>query len=182
MSSDPAVQPGQLSPDGFWRWDGAQWVPVAPGSAPLPPPRRSQGWVWWLVGGCAVLLVVGVVAAGFGVYGLVTRFQSGAFSCLPSDFPSYPGASVLSENTKVGSNFGPGDTKQCTMVLESSDSQDAVMSFYVQRLSTGDWSIASTEIQNGPIDFQRKSRPQTVGSLSLQPSGQHTEIDIQLNS
>src|SRR5258708_12675568 len=56
--ADPAtgpavVQPpaGQLSPDGRWRWDGLQWVPVpalppsapAPGQADTPatPPRPT---------------------------------------------------------------------------------------------------------------------------------------------
>src|ERR1700694_1854749 len=102
VSSQPAVQPGQLSPDGMWRWDGAQWAPVDQGGVPLPPPRRSRSWIWWLVGGCGVILVLGAIGAVFGIYSLVTRFQQGAFSCLPSDFPKYQGASVVSENTRIG--------------------------------------------------------------------------------
>src|SRR6267143_3501279 len=113
MSTDPTVHPGQLSPDGQWRWDGAQWVPATQGAAPVPPPRGSRSWIWWVAGGCAVLLVIGAVGAGFGIYSLVNRFQHGGFSCLPSDFPSYPGAAVVNETTKVGNEFSSGDSSRC---------------------------------------------------------------------
>jgi hypothetical protein len=122
-----------------------------------------------------VLLVLGAIGTGLGIYTLVTRFQHGAFSCLPSDFPNYPGASVVNEHTTVA-----GGTRQCTMVLESNDNVDAVVSFYARSLSTGDWNIVSSEISNGPITFERKTRPQTTGSVSVATQGQHTEIDIQL--
>ena len=184
MSSDPAVQPGQLSPDGHWRWDGAQWVSVVAGAAPLPAPRRSPSWIWWLVGGCAVVLVLGAVGAGFGIYSLVTRFQSGAFSCLPPDFPNYPGASVVSENTRVGT--GPvapaGDYTRCNMVLDSNDDVATVTTFYQAHLNNGDWTIVSVDPSNGVIKFERKSRTQTVGYVTLVGRGQHSEIQIQLDS
>ena len=181
MSSDPAVQPGQLSPDGLWRWDGAQWVSVAQGVAALPPPR-ARGWIWWLVGGCALVLVLGAIGAGFGIYSLVTRFQKGGFSCLPSDFPSYPGASVVSENTRVGSVVSAGDSTRCTMVIDSNDEVATVTTYYQARLNNGDWTIVSSDAANGVITFQRKSRPQTVGTVTLLGRGQHSEIDIQLDS
>jgi hypothetical protein len=52
--ADPATAPalgpppaGQLSPDGRWRWDGNQWVPVealaAPPSAPQSPQPAEPG-------------------------------------------------------------------------------------------------------------------------------------------
>jgi hypothetical protein len=182
VSSDPAVQPGELSPDGLWRWNGAQWVPVAEGAAPLPPPRRSRRWIWWLVGGCAVVLVLGAVGAGFGIYSLVTRFQSGAFSCLPPDFPNYPGASVISENTKLGAGFSPGDNSRCTMMFSSDADTAAVTAYYEQQLGSGDWTIVSSDTANGVISFQRRSRPQTVGTVTLLGRGQHSEIDVQLDS
>jgi hypothetical protein len=182
MSSDPAVQPGQLSPDGLWRWDGTQWVPVAAEAAPLPPPRRSRSWIWWLVGGCAVVLVLGAIGAGFGIYSLVNRLQHGGFSCLPSDFPTYPGASVVSENAKIGNEFSPGDSSRCTMVFDSNDNGAAVTTYYEAQLNNGDWTIVSTDSANGVISFQRKSRPQTVGTVTLLGRGQHSEIDIQLDS
>ncbi|HEY8841390.1 MAG TPA: hypothetical protein VIO80_12255 [Candidatus Dormibacteraeota bacterium] len=182
MSSDPTVQPGQLSPDGLWRWDGAQWVPAAPGASPMPPPRRSRGWIWWVVGGCGVLLVLGAIGAGFGVYSLVTKFQQGGFSCLPSDFPNYPGTSVVSENTKIGAGISTGDSTRCTIVLDSNDDVATVTTYYMEHLNGGDWTIVSSDSANGVIDFQLKSRPQTVGTVTLLGRGQHSEIDIQLDS
>ena len=157
-------------------------MPVAPGSTPLPPPRRSQGWIWWVVGGCAILLVLGAVGAGFGIYGLVTRFQSGAFSCLPSDFPKYPGASVVSENTSAAGDLSPGDSTQCTMILRSGDSVDAVSAFYQQNLNTGDWTIPPSHPPGDTYAFARKSRPETVGEVVVTAKGLSTEINIRLNT
>jgi hypothetical protein len=182
MSSDPAVEPGQLSPDGLWRWDGAQWVSVVAGAAPLPAPRRSRNGIWWLVGGCAVVLVIGAVGLGFGVYSLVNKFQQGGFTCLPSDFPGYPGASMVSENTRVGTGISPGDSTRCTMVIDSNDDVASVTTFYAAHLNEGDWAVVASDTANGVISFHRKSRPQTVGAVTLLGRGQHSEIDIQLDS
>jgi hypothetical protein len=149
---------------------------------PLPPARRSRGWIWWLVGGCGVLLVLGVIGGGFGIYSLVNRFQHGGFSCLPSDFPGYAGASVANENTQVGNEFSPGDNSRCNMVFDSNDSVATVTTYYETQLNNGDWTIVSSDAANGVISFQRKSRPQTVGTVTLLGRGQHSEIDIRLDS
>ena len=182
MSPDPVVQPGQLSPDGLWRWDGTRWVSTTPGFAPTPAPRRSRSWIWWLVGGCAVLLIIGTIGVGFGVYTLVTRFQNGAFSCLPADFPNYPRASVISENTTTEAGLPSGDSRRCNMVLDSNDSVAAVTTFYQAQLNNGDWTITSSDSSNDVIHFQRKSRPQTVGTLTVLGRGQYSEVQIQLDS
>jgi len=182
VSTDTTVQPGQLSPDGLWRWDGAQWVSVAAGAAPLPPPRRSRSWIWWLIGGCAVLLVLGAIGAGFGIYSLVNRFQHGGFTCLPSDFPTYPGASVIAENTQLGNEFSPEDNTRCNMGFDSTDSAATVRTYYEAQLNRGDWTIVSSDTDSGVISFQRKSRPQTVGTVTLLGRGQHSSIDVRLDS
>jgi hypothetical protein len=148
----------------------------------MPAARRSRGWIWWLVGGCAVLLVLAAIGAGFGLYSLVTRFQQGAFSCLPSDFPGYPGASVVSVNTKVGTGISAGDSTRCTIVYESNDDIGTVTAYYQSHLNSGDWTIVTSDSASGVIGFQRKSRPQTVGTVTLLGRGQHSEIDIQLDS
>jgi hypothetical protein len=129
-----------------------------------------------LAGGCAVLLVLAVIGAAFGLSSLVRQFQNGAFNCLPSDFPSYPGATVSSENTSFGT------TKRCTIVLESDDGVAAVTAFYQQELNTGDWAITSSDPTSGEFSFRRPSRAQTFGTISFLGRGQHTEIDIQLYS
>lgn len=182
MTTGPSVQPGQLSPDGLWRWDGVNWVPAVAGSSQLPGPKSSKRWIWWLAGGCAVLLLFGVIASGFAVYSLVNGFQHGAFNCLPSDFPSYPGATVVNENTTVGTGFTPGDSRRCTIVLQTNDGVAAVTTFYEQQLVSGDWTVPSSDPTTGELQFQRRSRPATVGHLFLLGRGQHTEIQIQLDS
>jgi hypothetical protein len=40
----------------------------------------------------------------------------------------------------------------------------------------------STDSVNGVINFQLKSRPETVGTVTLLGRGQHSEIDIRLDS
>ena len=123
-----------------------------------------------------MLLVLGVIGAGFGLSALVKQFQNGGFNCLPSDFPSYPGATVSSENTFFGTS------KRCTIVLESDDGVAAVTAFYRQQLDTGDWTITSSDPASGEFSFRLRSRAQTFGTISLLGRGQHTEIEIQLNS
>ena len=177
MATGPSVQPGQLSPDGLWRWDGTQWVPVAAGVVPPPSPRGSRAWIWWLSGGCALLLVLVLIPLGLGVPAILNAIRNGAFECLPSDFPNYPGATFVSFNT----NFGSG-TKHCTIVLESNDGVAVVESFYEQHLDTGDWTVVASDPTTGVLRFQRISRPETSGAIQLLGKGQHTEIQIELDT
>jgi hypothetical protein len=179
MSVQPPVQPGQISPDGMWRWDGARWVPLM--AQPIAPPR-SRPWIWWLAGGCALLLVIGLVGAGFGIYSFVNSFSKGSFACLPSDFPSYPGATVTSFNTHFGTGVAPGDSKSCLMVLQSNDDAATVTAFYNDNLNTGDWHVTAFISSYGQIQFHRVSRPATVGLVQLLGKGKQTEIRIQLDS
>jgi hypothetical protein len=171
------MQPGQISPDGRWRWDGARWVPTAATAPMATGPRRSFAWVWWLAGGCAVLVVIAVIAGAIGFSSLVSSLQHGGFSCLPQDFPTYAGATVSSENTYVGSGLPAGDTKRCTMVLESSDDVNTVSSWYSSNLDSGDWS-ASADAATGIVRFENRSTPSTNGTVELLGRGQHTEIRI----
>ena len=181
MYQQPPVQPGQLSPDGAWRWDGARWVPS--GARPSAgQPGGSRRWIWWLAGGCALLLVLGVAGAAIGIGALVNNFQHGGFACLPSDFPNYPGATVASENTTIGSGAAPGDNKVCRMTLESNDDVSTVTAFYTDKLGSGDWTVTSNDPTTGHLQFQRVSRPATVGTLDLLARGQHTEIQLELDS
>ena len=179
MAVEPPVQPGQISPDGMWRWDGARWVPLM--GQPIAPPR-SRTWIWWVAGGCALLLVIGLVGAGFGVYSLVNSFSRGGFACLPSDFPSYPGTSVAGQTNYVGAAVAPGDSRSCRMILESADDVATVTAFYNDNLSTGDWQVTAFISSAGQIQFHRVSRPATVGLVQLFGKGQQTEIRIQLDS
>ena len=166
----------------MWRWDGHQWVPATPQPAVQARPRGSRTWIWLVAGGCAVLLVLGAVGAVVGGMALVSRVQHGDFACLPSDFPSYPSATVTGEKTYFGSGVVPGDSRECTESLDSDDDVAAVTDFYISRLGSGDWKITSNDRANGTIGFARVSRPQTVGVVTLLGRGTHTVINIKLDS
>ena len=180
MSIPAPYQIGQVSPDGMWMWDGQRWIPVQrPGQ---PVVRRSRGWVWWLAGGCLLLLVVAVGLGIWGATALVHNLQAGNFSCLPSNFPKYPGATVTRDYTYVGTGVAPGDARECQETLDSGSDVAAVTNFYVSQLNSGDWKITSNDTATGQIRFQRVSRPQTVGTVQLLGRGQQTTIEIKLDS
>jgi len=176
-----SAQPGQISPDGLWRWDGTQWVPSGGVARGAMAPRRSLAWIWWLAGGCAALVVIAVIAVVLGLGSLITTFQHGGLSCLPSSFPAYPGATVRAENTYVGSGLPPGDTKECRITLESSDSVDTVTTWYASHLGSGGWTV-STDAASGTLRFRSNSAPSTFGTMELLGRGEHTEIRITLDS
>jgi hypothetical protein len=163
----------------MWRWDGVQWVPLV--GQPIARPR-TRPWIWWLAGGCALLLVIGLVGAGFGIYSLAHSLSSATFACLPSDFPSYPGARVMSSINYVGTAVAPGDSKSCRMVLESTDDVATVTAFYDDKLRTGDWAVIADLPKYGQIQFHRVSRPQAFGLVLLLGKGQQTEMRIQFDS
>jgi hypothetical protein len=167
----------------MWRWDGVRWMPLIgqPTGQPIPRPR-TRPWIWWLAGGCALLLVIGLVGAGFGIYSVAHSISSATFACLPSDFPSYPGARVTTATTYVGTAVAPGDSKSCRMVLESTDDVATVTAFYDDRLRTGDWTVIADLPTYGQIQFHRVSRPQAFGLAQLLGKGQQTEIRIQFDS
>ncbi len=180
MATQPPYQVGQLSPDGMWLWDGQRWVPTA--AQGQRPRRRSRSWVGWVAGGCALLLVIGVGAGIWGLASAVKSFQQGGFTCMPSDFPRYPGTSVTRDYTTVGTNVAPGDSRECQETLQSNDDVSTVRDFYASRLNAGDWKITADDSANGEMRFRRVSKPQNVGVIDLLGRGQHTVIQIKFDS
>ncbi len=122
-----------------------------------------------------MLVLIAVVAGIFGFASLLRNFQGGAYSCLPSGFPNYPGASVVRENSTVGTH------NECDMTLSSNDDVAPVTSFYASRLSEGPWrdEVNST---TGVITFEEISGGHATGEVQLLGSGQHTEIRISVNT
>ena len=174
-------QVGQLSPDGAWRWDGTRWVPSG---APFGSgrPRRSRTWLWWLAGGCAVLLLLGAAGGIWGVTTLVRNVQQGGLSCLPNDFPKYPDATVTRVYTYFGTGVAPGDSSECQETLSSNDDVTTVTTFYTSRLDSGDWGITANDTTNGVVRFARRTKPQNVGAVQLLGRGDHTVIEIRFDS
>jgi len=165
----------------MWRWDGQQWVPTG-AARPAQPAGPKRTWIWWAAGGCGLLLLIAVGGGIYGFVSLVHTFQRGGLSCLPSDFPRYPGASTTRDYTYYGTNLAPGDTRECQEVLASNDDVSTVTDFYAGKLSTGDWKITSDDRATGELKFARVSRPLTVGVVDMLGRGQHTVIQIKLDS
>lgn len=149
-----------------------------------PParPRSSRAWIWWVGGGCLVLVLIVVVAILVSGAALINSLQRGDLTCLPADFPKYPGATVAGVHTYFGTNVAPGDSHDCQMTLESNDDVSTVTDFYAGRLDSGDWTVTANDTGNGIIRLRRRSRPATVGEIQLFGRGQHTEIQIRFDS
>jgi hypothetical protein len=128
------------------------------------------------------VVVIGIVGVAVSGAALFNSLQRGDLTCLPADFPKYPGASVAGMNTYFGTNVAPGDSRECQMTLESNDDATTVSAFYGSRLDSGDWTITANDTTNGVIRLSRKSRPATVGEIQLLGRGQHTEIQIRFDS
>jgi predicted component of type VI protein secretion system len=128
------------------------------------------------------VLVLAIVGGAIGIASLVNSFQHGGLTCLPSDFPQYSGARVVNEQTFFGTGVAPGDSKSCRMTVDSNDNVATVTAYYRDKLSGGDWKVVSYNDASGQIQFQRVSRPLTVGTVELLGRGSSSEIKITLDS
>ena len=162
----------------MWRWDGVRWVPLVgqPVGQPIARPR-TRPWIWWLAGGCALLLVIGVVGAGYGIYSIAHSISSTNFACLPSDFPRYPGAKYASFTFDLNGTY-PGNT--CHSVFESNDDVVAVTAFYRSKLNTGDWQVAPILDHSDTVTFQPAKSDAPFGTVQVAFGNAHTEITIDL--
>src|SRR5690348_3122267 len=160
----------------MWRWDGRQWS--ATGHVPRPQTAgRPRSWVWWVAGAGALLLVIGIVGGAYGLISLARTMQQGGLTCLPSDFPHYPGSFVSSETTSLGP-VG----HQCHMTFESGDTVTTVGPYFQSHLSSGDWAVISVDFPNGTIAFNRISQPEVRGTVKLSPTKQGgTHINVVLD-
>ncbi|HSS59843.1 MAG TPA: hypothetical protein VLK30_00105 [Candidatus Limnocylindrales bacterium] len=133
-------------------------------------------WLWWLIGGVTFFFVMAAVGGVWGIVSLVHGFQNGAFSCLPSDFPRYPGSTVSAETTTTA-----GNRRECRMSFESGDAVTTVGPYYEAKLKSGDWTLISVDYTSGTIKFSRVSTLNVFGSVELFKVGTGTRIAIVLD-
>jgi hypothetical protein len=141
------------------------------------PARRISPW-WWVAGGCAAVLVLtiaaGVVVAILGSHALLARFEAGGFSCLPSDFPNYPGAKLADQQYDLNANTTP--VSFCQMTYRTGDSTDSAQTFYLDRLNTGPWDVTSgTGTQ---IVFEATRNHRRHGTVDVTAKDGYTQITI----
>ena len=171
MGSPPGTS-SLLSADGRWRWDGVRWVPVV--GAPEPSrPMRGRWVALIVVGSIASLLLAGTgLAALSSVYG---RFGARAFTpgassnCLPSDFPSYPNATIVTSLKAFNI---------CTTAYATADSSADVLAYYQAQLGQYPWRVTGGSGDQGTVDFARQDGAKGSGEVSVSPSRNATQIQV----
>jgi hypothetical protein len=94
-------------------------------------------------------------------------------TCLPLNFPMYPGAKFGGQNTEVGAQ-----RTTCHIVFVSNDSVGSVSAFYQRELSTGSWQVTSSAA--GQVGFRLKKGIRIIayGTVTIVVSGDCTEIKV----
>jgi hypothetical protein len=97
----------------------------------------------------------------------------------PSDFPVYPG-SRLTHASQVTAN---GQTSW-GMEWETLNTAAAVQTFYMSKLSQGDWTLPYSSSENGAYSavFTRKSNSKDAGLLTVELESNVTHIRLGFGS
>src|SRR5579859_4370389 len=169
-----ASPPGSpfLSADGMWRWDGVRWVPISAAPVAAKRPMRAR-WVALIVAGSIVSLLLagtGLAAVSSAYSELGNRFTAGASSnCLPSDFPTYPGAAIVT-SLKAFS--------VCTTAFTTRDSSAEVITYFQTQLDQFPWRVTGGSGDQGTVEFARQDGAKGSGEVSVSPSRSATQIQV----
>src|ERR1700745_1933599 len=168
----PPVASSLLSADGRWRWEGNRWLPVPATPEPARPMRG--GWVAFIVvGSIASLLLAGTgLAALSSAYGRLGArvFTPGATAaCLPSDFPSYPNAAIVTSLQAVS---------VWTTAYTTGDSSADVLAYYQAQLGQYPWRVTGGSGDQGTVDFARQDGAKGSGEVSVSQSTRATQIQV----
>lgn len=169
----------------------ARPAPPLPASQPsqpsIPVRQRFRGCIGWVVGGCALLLVLALAGAGLGAVYLYNSVKH--YSCLPADFPSYPLETTANYSYELN---GPTPGAYCEMVFHLKDSDrrfvegeapgSAVFDFYQSRLDRDGWQLIASDSGSGHIAFRNVKRANTSGTVDLVAKDGYTEITVRLYS
>jgi hypothetical protein len=123
------------------------------------------------------VVVLTAAGAGYGIYSYVQGVKHGSNTCLPSDFPRYPGAAYAEFSLDLNGTY-PG--LSCHAVFESSDDVASVTAFYQAKLDTGGWHVTPLGNQTGTITFQPAKSDAPFGTVLIAVANSHTEITIDL--
>jgi hypothetical protein len=114
----------------------------------------------------AILVSVVYTSGAYKLIKLPVRQQ--ALNCLPSDFPTYGGMTIVQAGYELGQP-APGDTTSCSMTFASKARYSDVRDFYRKSLNTGGWT--TTAVLGGSdsmdIHFVRDERAQSYGFVSV---------------
>jgi len=137
--------------------------------------RRARRWPWVVF---AIGIALGLAVEGLVVVGIYnTVRQVGKATCLPSDFPTYQGASLAGLHVYTGT-----DGSSCDMVFNSEDSASQVTDFYTTRLDQGDWQTDAVSQADGTVTFERRGNSGVHGTLRILGRGVHSTFEVVLQS
>jgi len=123
------------------------------------------------------VVVLTAAGVGYGIYSFVQGVKNGSTTCLPSDFPRYPGAKYASFTFDLNGTY-PGNT--CHSVFESNDDVVTVTAFYRSKLNTGAWEVAPIIDHSDTVTFQPAKSDAPFGTVQVALGNAHTEITIDL--
>lgn len=169
MIGAPPAAAGQLSPDGRWRWDGTRWVQS----------KRTSRRRFWLLAtaGCLTLVVLTVAGLGFWAYSLFQGIKNGTVSCLPSNFPRYPGSTLGPWSYDLNESHGT-----CQAALESKDDVVTVASYYQGNLNAGPWQVTIANDQTNLFTIESAGGSAPYGTVQVAAKDPGSEIAITLYS
>ncbi len=123
------------------------------------------------------MVVLTAAGVGYGIYSFVQGVKNGSNTCLPSDFPRYPGAKYASFTFDLNGTY-PGNT--CHSVFESNDDVVTITAFYRSKLNTGAWQVAPIIDHSDTVTFQPAKSDAPFGTVQVALGNAHTEITIDL--
>jgi len=130
-------------------------------------------WVALIVAGSIVALLLagtGLAAVSSAYSELGNRITAGASSdCLPSDFPTYPGAVIVTSLKAFN---------VCTTAFTTRDSSADVINFFQTELDRYPWRVTGGSGDQGTVIFAKQDGTKGSGEVSASPSTRATQIQI----
>jgi hypothetical protein len=124
-------------------------------------------------GSVASLLIAGtglaLLSSAYSQLGNRLFTPGASADCLPSDFPSYPGASRV---TSLGAFTA------CTTLSTTTDMSFDVLLYFQTQLDQYPWRVTGGSATQGTVDFARQDRARGSGEVSVTPTSNLTQIQV----
>lgn len=123
----------------------------------------------------ALVLVIGLAVLGTVFF--TRNFEAGKYSCLPSDFPVYPGASYQGVHNVVGTGGSV-----CSVTVDTAATASQAQDYYQTRLAAGNWKVTGYDASQGVMSFDRPDSARVHGTIAFLSHGTRTQLNIELDS
>ena len=131
----------------------------------------------WAAAGCATIFVLTAMGTGYWIYTVVQGVKSGTTTCLPSNFPRYPGAKFASWSYDLNGPFGV-----CRAIFDSTDDAITVAAYYKGKLNGGAWQVTISDEHANTVTFESANGSAPYGTVQVVPKDGGAEMTIDLYS